>query len=395
MDIAESEIRPVLGPAGNKARSAELRKPAEKLKSNKVERPRESDCKRFQAMSEAVADPPPKSRSPVSALKKCGSVGSILRKQQDQRSFLMRSNLSLNASCSSDASTDSSQSRASTGRIIRRSMTCTSARRKQCSPKTEKVIEKLASEVECLSVSSDDVSVLKKRCAWVTANTADPLYAAFHDEEWGVPVHDDRKLFELLSLCTALAELTWPAILSRRQTFREVFQNFDPVAVSKLNDKKVLMQGSPASSLLSELKLRAIIENARQICRIVDEIGSFDKYIWGFVNSKPIVGNFRYPRQVPIKTSKAESISKDLVRRGFRGIGPTVIYSFMQAAGISNDHLITCFRFQDCIAACDTTDKAESFKTKVEVIQAEDETELGMGMGVGVVQAMDELSLSS
>lgn len=171
MDNAESEIRPVLGPAGNKARSAELRKPAEKLKSNKVEKPRESDCKRFQAMSEAVADPPPKSRSPVSALKKCGSVGSILRKQQDQRSFLMRSNLSLNASCSSDASTDSSQSRASTGRIIRRSMTCTSARRKQCSPKTEKVIEKLASEVECLSVSSDDVSVLKKRCAWVTANT--------------------------------------------------------------------------------------------------------------------------------------------------------------------------------------------------------------------------------
>ncbi|XP_019168641.1 PREDICTED: uncharacterized protein LOC109164585 isoform X2 [Ipomoea nil] len=397
MDNAESEIRPVLGPAGNKARSAELRKPAEKLKSNKVEKPRESDCKRFQAMSEAVADQPPKSRSPVSALKKCGSVGSILRKQQDQRSFLMRSNLSLNASCSSDASTDSSQSRASTGRIIRRSMTSTPARRKQCSPKTEKVIEKLASEVESLSVSSDDVSVLKKRCAWVTANT-DPLYAAFHDEEWGVPVHDDRKLFELLSLCTALAELTWPAILSRRQTFREVFQNFDPVAVSKLNDKKVLMQGSPASSLLSELKLRAIIENARQICRIVDEIGSFDKYIWGFVNNKPIVGNFRYPRQVPIKTSKAETISKDLVRRGFRGIGPTVVYSFMQAAGISNDHLISCFRFQDCIAAGDTSDKAESFKTKVEVIQAEDETELGMGMGTGVgvvVQAMDELSLLS
>lgn len=135
--------------------------------------------------------------------------------------------------------------------------------------------------------------------------------------------------------------------------------------------------------------------NTLLLLQIVDEIGSFDKYIWGFVNSKPIVGNFRYPRQVPIKTSKAETISKDLVRRGFRGIGPTVIYSFMQAAGISNDHLITCFRFQDCIAACGTTDKSESFKTKVEVIQAEDETELGMGMGVGVVQAMDELSLLS
>lgn len=133
--------------------------------------------------------------------------------------------------------------------------------------------------------------------------------------------------------------------------------------------------------------------------QIVDEIGSFDKYIWGFVNNKPIVGNFRYPRQVPIKTSKAETISKDLVRRGFRGIGPTVVYSFMQAAGISNDHLISCFRFLDCITAGDTNDKAESFKTKVEVKQAEDETELGMGMGMGmgmgIVQAMDELSLSS
>ncbi|XP_031092111.1 uncharacterized protein LOC115996828 isoform X1 [Ipomoea triloba] len=377
MNHADPELRPVLGPAGNKARSVELRKPVEKLKAaaNKAEKPAEGVEKKFQAM-------PAESRSPE---KKCGS---ILRQQQEHRSFLMRSNLWMNASCSSDASSDSFQSRASTGRVSRRSVTPSSARRKQCSSKVEK-IDKVASEAESLSVSSEDASVVKKRCSWVTSNT-DPLYSTFHDEEWGVPVHDDRKLFELLSLCTALAELTWPAILSRRQTFREVFQNFDPVAVSKLNEKKIMAQGSPASSLLSELKLRAVIDNARQICKIIDELGSFNKYIWDFVNKKPVVNNFRYPRQVPIKTSKAEMISKDLVRRGFRGVGPTVVYSFMQVAGITNDHLVSCFRFHDCIAAADASNTGNSLRAvEAHVKQLEDETELGL------VRAIDDLNLSS
>nr|GMD30600.1 probable GMP synthase [glutamine-hydrolyzing] [Ipomoea batatas] len=380
MNHADPELRPVLGPAGNKARSVELRKPVEKLKAaaNKAEKPAGGVEKKFQAM-------PMESRSPE---KKCGSVGSILRQQQEHRSFLMRSNLWMNASCSSDASSDSFQSRASTGRVSRRSVTPSSARRKQCSSKVEK-IDKVASEAESLSVSSEDASVVKKRCSWVTSNT-DPLYSTFHDEEWGVPVHDDRMLFELLSLCTALAELTWPAILSRRQTFREVFQNFDPVAVSKLNEKKIMAQGSPASSLLSELKLRAVIDNARQICKIIDELGSFNKYIWDFVNKKPVVNNFRYPRQVPIKTSKAEMISKDLVRRGFRGVGPTVVYSFMQVAGITNDHLVSCFRFHHCIAAADASNTGNSLRVvEAHVKHLEDETELGL------VRAIDDLNLSS
>nr|GMD33880.1 probable GMP synthase [glutamine-hydrolyzing] [Ipomoea batatas] len=376
MNHADPELRPVLGPAGNKARSVELRKPVEKLKA---EKPAGGVEKKFQAMP---VDTGAKSRSPE---KKCGS---ILRQQQEHRSFLMRSNLWMNASCSSDASSDSFQSRASTGRISRRSVTPSSARRKQCSSKVEK-IDKVASEAESLSVSSEDASVVKKRCSWVTSNT-DPLYSTFHDEEWGVPVHDDRMLFELLSLCTALAELTWPAILSRRQTFREVFQNFDPVAVSKLNEKKIMAQGSPASSLLSELKLRAVIDNARQICKIIDELGSFNKYIWDFVNKKPVVNNFRYPRQVPIKTSKAEMISKDLVRRGFRGVGPTVVYSFMQVAGITNDHLVSCFRFHDCIAAADASNTGNSLRVvEAHVKHLEDETELGLD------RAIDDLSLSS
>ncbi|XP_019181964.1 PREDICTED: uncharacterized protein LOC109177113 isoform X1 [Ipomoea nil] len=389
---AESEVRPVLGPAGNKARSLELRKPAEKLKSNKVEKSPESDGgkKKSSVIPAAAAeggDQLSKPRFQVATSKKCGSVGSVLRRQQEQRSFLMRSNLSMNASCSSDASSESSQSQASTGNISLDSVTPRSSRRRQCGPKTA---EKAGSEVESLSMSSDDFPLVKKRCAWVTTNT-DPLYAAFHDEEWGVPVHDDRNLFELLSLSTALAELSWPTILSRRQAFKEVFQNFDPVAVSKLNEKKITVPGNPASSLLSELKLRAIIENARHVCKIIDEIGSFDKYVWGFVNHRPIVGQFRYPRQVPIKTSKAEAISKDLVRRGFRGVGPTVIYSFMQVSGITNDHLISCFRFHECMAWGNARNKGDSLSAaKLKVKQPEDDD-----AELGLVRAIDNSSLST
>ncbi|XP_049367567.1 uncharacterized protein LOC125832459 [Solanum verrucosum] len=390
MNNADSEVRSVLGPAGNKARSVELRKPVEKPVKKAAES-EESKGKKFEG-----TDSVPQSRAPVAASKKCGgAVPSILRQQQDHRSLMMRPNLSLNASCSSDASTDSSHSRASTtGKLSRGSVTPTAGRRKQCSsPKVVKS-EKIGKTVgEGPSLASGptpgDASVMKKRCAWVTPNT-DPSYAAFHDEEWGVPVHDDKKLFELLSLCTALAELSWPAILSKRHMFREVFQNFDPVAVSKLNEKKIAPPGSPASTLLSEVKLRAVIENARQTCKIIDELGSLDKYIWGFVNNKPIVSQFRYARQVPMKTSKAEGISKDLVKRGFRGVGPTVVYSFMQVAGITNDHLISCFRFHDCVAATDGMDKDDGLAAKIEVKQQlKDETEMGL------IRAIDEFNLST
>ncbi|PHU02382.1 hypothetical protein BC332_27633 [Capsicum chinense] len=388
MNNADSEVRSVLGPAGNKSRSVELRKPVEKpVKNNKPET-EESKGKKFEG-----ADVLHESRSPVAVSKKCGAVTSILKQQQDHRTLLMRPNLSLNASCSSDASTDSSQSRASTGKLSRGSVTPRGGRRKQCSPKVVKSekVGKVVGEVESLSPGSNpgDGLVIKKKCAWVTPNT-DPSYAAFHDEEWGVPVHDDKKLFELLSLCTALAELSWPAILNKRHMFREVFQNFDPVAVSKLNEKKIAPPGSPASTLLSEVKLRAVIENARQTCKIIDELGSFDKYIWGFVNNRPIVSQFRYARQVPLKTSKAEGISKDLVKRGFRGVGPTVVYSFMQVAGITNDHLISCFRFHDCVTASDGTDKYDGLATKSEVKnQVKDETEMGL------ISAIDDFNLST
>ncbi|XAR50470.1 DNA-3-methyladenine glycosylase I [Bertholletia excelsa] len=373
MNCAESESRAVLGPAGNKARAVDTRKQASKPQ-RKVEKHQEIDDakgKRAPSLSAVNLSPSPLQK-PTTALP------SILR-QQDQK--LLKSNLSLNASCSSDASSDSMHSRASTGRISRRTV-ATPTQRKQSSPK----MEKGATDTDSGSVASADGSPPKKRCAWVTTNT-DPCYAAFHDEEWGVPIHDDKKLFELLIFCIALAELSWPAILNKRHIFREVFLDFDPISVSKLNEKKIVASGSTASSPLSELKLRAIIENARQICKIIDEFGSFGKYIWGFVNHKPIVGNFRYPRQVPIKTSKADAMSKDLVRRGFRGVGPTVVYSFMQVAGITNDHLISCFRFPDCMAAAD--DKDGSLKPKVEDKPKEDSTDLGLA------RSIDELSFSA
>uniref|UniRef100_A0ACD5V4V2 Uncharacterized protein n=1 Tax=Avena sativa TaxID=4498 RepID=A0ACD5V4V2_AVESA len=270
------------------------------------------------------------------------SVPAGMRRQE----LLLRSGLSLDASCSSDASTDSFCSRASTGRIGRPVF---GPRKKKAVSQTD---HKLAAmlEREAGSASPGHASGLKRRCSWVTANT-DPCYVAFHDEEWGVPVHDDKKLFELLVLSGSLAELTWPTILNKRSIFREVFMDFDPALVSKLSERKIIAPGSPSSSLLSEQKLRGVIENARQILKIIEEFGSFDKYCWSFVNHRPILSTFRYPRQVPVKTSKADAISKDLVRRGFRSVGPTVVYTFMQVTGMTNDHLVSCYRFAECATA--------------------------------------------
>ncbi|GAV71436.1 Adenine_glyco domain-containing protein [Cephalotus follicularis] len=327
---AEPEPRSILGPTENKE-PQKLATKALKKHEKPQQQPAEAKDKRVKALQVTVSN----------AVKCSIKLASIVKQQE---AAVTGRNLSMNRSWSSDASSsDSSQSRpSSSGRRPRP--------RKQCAVKVEKV-----ESGGCLEA--------KKRCAWVTPNT-DSSYAAFHDEEWGIPVHDDMKLFELLSLSGALAELTWPVILHKRCIFREVFSDFDPIAVSKLNEKKIASSGSPASFLLSELKLRGIIENARQVCKVIDEFGSFQKYIWSFVNHKPIVSQFRYPRQVPVKTPKAEFISKDLVRRGFRSVGPTVIYSFMQVAGLTNDHLTTCFRFQDCISGCRGEGKVE--KTKLE-----------------------------
>ncbi|KAK3130079.1 hypothetical protein QOZ80_6BG0488630 [Eleusine coracana subsp. coracana] len=284
---------------------------------------------------------------------------------------------SLTASFASEASTDSFCSRASTGRIGRpagsaaaaarrraagsagppaaRSTTTTATTRKAASlvglPGAAGVaaaaVNAAASVAVAGSVNGDPSA--PARCPWVTPNT-DPCYAAFHDQEWGVPVHDDKRLFEMLVLSGALAEMAWPVILSKRETFREVFLDFDPVLVAKLNEKKFLGPSSPASSLLSEHRVRIIIENARELLKVIDEFGSFDSYCWSFVSNKPLIGRFRHMREVPLRTAKADAVSQDLMRRGFRGVGPTVVYAFMQAVGMANDHLVTCYRFEECCA---------------------------------------------
>ncbi|EOY29555.1 DNA glycosylase superfamily protein isoform 1 [Theobroma cacao] len=369
MNVADSEARPVLGPAGNKAGSLSARKPASKPLRKVEKSPVEV------TVAEEKKALPSSTVNSLSPKTHSVSVPSVLRRHEQ----LLHSNLSLNASCSSDASTDSFHSRASTGRLIRSNSV--GNRRKPYASKPRSVVSDGGLD------SPPDGSHQKKRCAWVTPNT-DPSYVAFHDEEWGVPVHDDRKLFELLVLSGALSELTWPAILSKRHIVREVFVDFDAVAVSKLNEKKLVTPGSIASSLLSELKLRAIIENARQISKVIDEFGSFDEYIWSFVNHKPIVSRFRYPRQVPVKTPKADVISKDLVRRGFRSVGPTVIYSFMQVAGITNDHLTSCFRFQECITAAEGKEE-----NGIKDMPEEKKTENVMESKLSI--AIDELSFSS
>ncbi|KAG2643462.1 uncharacterized protein LOC120695663 [Panicum virgatum] len=282
---------------------------------------------------------------------------------------------SLSVSCASEASTESFCSRASTGRIGRRPAgPPVGAPRRRAAGSAGPPSARPASSRKVAGAVPGGAAVTAApavppmlgpvngehtatsagppRCPWVTPNT-DPCYAAFHDHEWGVPVHDDKKLFEMLTLSGALAEMAWPAILSKRDTFREVFMDFDPVLVAKLSEKKFLAPSSPASSLLSEHRLRIIIENARELLKVIEEFGSFDSYCWSFLINKPMVGRYRHTREVPLRTAKADAISQDLMRRGFLGVGPTVVYAFMQAVGMANDHLVTCYRFEEC---CDIKD---------------------------------------
>ncbi|CAA7020022.1 unnamed protein product [Microthlaspi erraticum] len=324
VDSADREFRSVLGPAGNKLQQKPVSKPLKKPVT---------DTAKNQTFT----------ASPAKKMPQCSPLSpSILRRN----GISMTTSYSSDASSSCESSPLSMASTSSGKRALRRNGSVSSSSSSLRRHLTEERDEKAGGSSDCFSDG-------RKRCAWITPKS-DQCYIAFHDEEWGVPVHEDKKLFELLSLSGALAELSWKDILSKRQLFREVFMDFDPVALSELTNKKITSPEVATTSLLSEQKLRSILENANQVCKIIVEFGSFDKYIWNFVNQKPTQSQFRYPRQVPVKTSKAELISKDLVRRGFRSVSPTVIYSFMQTAGLTNDHLTSCFRHQDCLTKDET-----------------------------------------
>jgi DNA-3-methyladenine glycosylase I len=179
-------------------------------------------------------------------------------------------------------------------------------------------------------------------CTW--AGT-DPLYVAYHDDEWGVPVHDDRQLFEMITLEGAQAGLSWITILRKRENYRTAFDNFDPTIVAEYGEEKIAELLADAGIVRNRLKIRGTVQNARAYLEIQREFGSFDAYIWGFVDGTPITNARTGLGDIPARTELSDAISKDLKRRGFTFVGSTIVYAHMQATGMVNDHITSCFRY--------------------------------------------------
>jgi len=180
------------------------------------------------------------------------------------------------------------------------------------------------------------------RCSWCGA---DPLYVKYHDEEWGVPVHDDQKLFEMLILEGTQAGLSWITVLKKRENYKKVFSNFDVVKISRYSEKKIEKLLENPGIIRNRLKVNATVGNARAYLKVQKEFGSFDKYIWQFVNHKPIINKFKSLKELPAKTELSDTMSKDLKKRGFKFVGSTICYAFMQAVGMVNDHTTQCFKY--------------------------------------------------
>ena len=188
-------------------------------------------------------------------------------------------------------------------------------------------------------------SVRKKRCAW--AEGSSPLMLKYHDREWGVPVHNDRKLFEFLILEGAQAGLSWNTILNRRQNYRKAFDHFDTAKIAKYTRQDVSRLLKDDGIIRNRLKIKATIENAKAFLEIKKEFGSFDHYIWQFVGGKPKNNRFKRLSELPAQTEESQVMSRDLKKRGFRFVGPTICYAFMQAVGMVNDHTTDCFRYRE------------------------------------------------
>ena len=184
----------------------------------------------------------------------------------------------------------------------------------------------------------------KQRCPWAESNA---LEAAYHDTEWGVPVHDDPKFFEFLVLEGAQAGLSWDTVLKKRENYRRAFSDFDPNKVARFGKTNIAALLRNPGVVRNSLKIQSAISNARAFLAVQDEFGSFDRYIWTFVGGKPIQNRWRSIKQVPASTPQSDAMSKDLKRRGFRFVGGTICYAFMQATGMVNDHLATCFRHRE------------------------------------------------
>ena len=188
--------------------------------------------------------------------------------------------------------------------------------------------------------STDD----RVRCGWVTD---DPLYLAYHDEEWGVPVHDDRKLFEMLILEGAQAGLSWITILRRRKSYRRAFDRFDPKKIAAYGPERVAQILADPGVIRNRAKVEATVTNAQAFLEVREQSGSFDRFLWDLVGGEPRQNRWRSLQEVPAETPASKAMSKELRRRGFRFVGPTICYAFMQAVGMVNDHLTGCFRHRE------------------------------------------------
>ena len=185
---------------------------------------------------------------------------------------------------------------------------------------------------------------MKTRCSWAGA---DPLYIEYHDKEWGVPIHDDRRLFEFLILEGAQAGLSWLTILKKRPNYRKAFDNFEPLKVAAYTPRKIKELIADAGIIRNRLKIEAAVQNAGSFLAVQQEFGSFDKYIWQFVGGKPLKNNWQTIAQIPAQTDASNAMSADLKKRGFKFVGPTICYAFMQATGLVNDHTVHCFRYNE------------------------------------------------
>ena len=186
----------------------------------------------------------------------------------------------------------------------------------------------------------------KPRCDW--GARPDELMMAYHDEEWGVPVHDDRKQFEFLTLESAQAGLSWLVVLRKREAYRRAFADFDPEKVARFTDKRVKKLLVDPGIIRNRLKIAATVGNARAFLDVRDDFGSFDNYIWRFVDGRPIQNRLQSMKDLPATSKESDALSKDLKQRGFKFVGSTIVYAHMQAVGMVNDHLITCFRNRAC-----------------------------------------------
>ena len=184
------------------------------------------------------------------------------------------------------------------------------------------------------------------RCGWSTKDN-EPLYVTYHDEEWGVPVHDDRKLFEFIILEGAQAGLSWLTILRKREGYRKAFAEFEPEKVARFTESKIEKLLLDPGIIRNNLKVRSAVNNAKAFLKVQEEFGSFDKYIWQFTGGKTIVNHWKTMKDIPPRTTESDIMSKDLISRGFKFVGSTICYAHMQATGMVNDHNIECFRHRE------------------------------------------------